>query len=82
MKELAKIESMDNLERWFAQRMAEGNRNKNMLRFALALVDGGMDAMSVRTAVMAFNGKLSNSLSEEEIDNTIMVTVGKRYHSA
>lgn len=82
MKELAKIESMDNLERWFAQRMAEGNRNKNMLRFALALVDGGMDAMAVRQAVMSFNAKLSNSLSEDEIDNTIMVTVGKRYHTA
>lgn len=80
-KEFAAIESMDNLERWFAQRMQEGNRNKHMLRYALALVDGGMDLMGVHQQVLSFNAKLKNSLSEEEITNTIMVTVGKRYHS-
>ena len=74
-----KVESMDNLERWFAQRIAMGNRNKQMIKYALALVDNGMDLMAVSAQVHAFNGKLNNPLSEEEINSTIMVSVAKRY---
>lgn len=73
------LQSLDNLERWFAQKIATGNRNNNMLKFALALVDSGMDVVDVSKAVHAFNEKLDNPLSENEIDNTVMVTVGKRY---
>ena len=72
------VENMDNLERWFAQRMAEGNRNNHMIKFALALVDSGMDLISVSRAVHEFNKKLSNPLSEVELDSSIMVTVAKR----
>lgn len=79
-KEASKeLQSLDNLERWFAQKIASGNRNNNMIKFALALVDSGMDLVSVKTAVHAFNKKLNTPLSEGEIDNTIMVTVAKRY---
>jgi hypothetical protein len=73
------LQSLDNLERWFAQKIAVGNRNSHMLKFALALVDSGMDLVDVSKAVHSFNGKLNTPLSENEIDNTIMVTVGKRY---
>lgn len=74
-----KVESLDNLERWFAQRIASGNRNNQMLKFALALVDSGLDLMSVSKQVHAFNAKLSNQLSETEIDTTIMQSVAKRF---
>lgn len=73
------VASLDNLERWFAQRIASGNRNNQMIKFALALVDGGMNLIEVNKAVHAFNGKLSNPLDEAELDSTVMVTVGKRY---
>ena len=73
------VESLDNLERWFAQRIASGNRNNQMIKYALALVDSGMDLMSVGKQVHAFNQKLNNPLDEEEINNTILVTVSKRY---
>ena len=76
------VESLDNLERWFAQRIASGNRNNQMIKFALALVDSGMDLMSVGKQVHAFNQKLNTPLDEEEIDNTILVTVSKRYSRA
>ncbi len=72
------LESMDNLERWFAQRMAQGNRNSTMIKFALALVDDGMDLISVQRTVHAFNKKLSAPLADDEIDQTVMVTVAKR----
>lgn len=79
MKEL---QSLDNLERWFAHRIASGNRNNQMIKFALALVDSGMDLMEVTNKVHAFNKKLSNPLAKDEIDKTIMVTVAKRYQKS
>ncbi|RUX60180.1 primase C-terminal domain-containing protein [Mesorhizobium sp. M7A.F.Ca.CA.002.12.1.1] len=71
--------SLDNLERWFAGRIASGNRNNQMIKYALALVDSGWELTAVRDQVHAFNKKLSDSMTEQEIDSTIMVTVAKRY---
>jgi hypothetical protein len=73
------VESLDNLERWFAQRIASGNRNNQMIKYALALVDNGMSLFDVSKQVHAFNQKLNNPMDEEEIDNTILVTVAKRF---
>jgi hypothetical protein len=73
------IESLSNLERWFAQRIAQGNRNNNMLKFAMALVDGGLNLMDVEKAVYAFNDKLTPGLPRQEIAGTIMKSVAKRY---
>lgn len=78
-KGLQAVQSLDNLERWFAQRIASGNRNNQMIKYALALVDGGMNLMDVANQVHAFNSKLNTPLDKEEIDNTIMVTVAKRF---
>lgn len=78
--QMEKVVSMDNLERWFAKRMVSGSRNNQMIRFALTLVDGGMDLYDVQKAVMAFNAKLNNPLEEDEIQSTIMQTVAKKYH--
>ena len=74
-----KLESLDNLERWFAQRIAVGNRNDNMAKYAFALVDSGMSLIDVQNAVHSFNKKLNNPLYENEIDGTIIVSVAKRY---
>lgn len=76
--EMKKVESMDNLERWFAQRIASGNRNNQMVKFALTLVDGGMDFYEVQKQVLAFNKKLNNALPVSEIESTIMQTVAKK----
>ena len=76
--EMKKVESMDNLERWFAQRIASGNRNNQMVKFALTLVDGGMDFYEVQKTVLAFNKKLNNPLPITEVEATIMQTVAKK----
>lgn len=78
-KEFQQVQSLDNLERWFAQRIASGNRNNQMLKYALALVDTGMNLMEISQQVHAFNKKLNKPLEENEIDSTIMVTVAKRF---
>lgn len=76
------LENLDNLERWFAQKIAQGNRNNQMIKFALALVDGGMDFLTVQKQVHAFNKKLNDPLPDDEIDQTILVTVAKRFQQA
>lgn len=73
------IESLSNLERWFAQKMAIGNRNNNLLKFAMAFVDSGMTLMEVEKAVYQFNDKLTPPLARNEVASTIMKTVAKRY---
>ncbi len=75
-----KVESLDNLERWFAVRISEqGNRNSNLLKYALALVDNGMNSYEVEKAVHAFNLKLQSPLEADEINRTIMRTVAQRF---
>ena len=75
------LQSLDNLERWFAQRIMSGNRNNNMIKYALALVDSGMGLVDVSKQTHLFNAKMNNPLTSDEIDRTIMVTVAKRYQS-
>jgi hypothetical protein len=75
------VQSLDNLERWFAQRILTGNRNNQLLRYALALVDSGMSLMDVDKQVHSFNAKLNSALPDSEINSTIMVTIAKRYQT-
>lgn len=77
-REFQKIESMDNLERWFAQRIATGNRNNQLLKYALALVDSNMSSQDIESKVKSFNRKLSNPLPESELEATILKTVGQK----
>lgn len=79
-QQFQKVESLDNLERWFAQRIASGNRNNQMIKYAFALVDNGMSLLEVNDQVIAFNNKLNNPLPKDEIENTIMRSVAKRYN--
>jgi len=80
-QQFQQVQSFDNLERWFAQRITSGNRNNQLLRYALALVDSHMTLLDVGKQLHAFNSKLNSPLPENEIDSTIMVTVAKRYQS-
>lgn len=79
MKTQNQLDSLSNLERWFAQRIAVGNRNNNMLKYAMALVDSGMPYSEVEGNVNRFNGSLSNGLSQDELEQSIFITVAKRY---
>jgi hypothetical protein len=75
------LQSLDNLERWFAQRIATGNRNNNMIKYALALVDNGMSLIEVTRQVHAFNQKMNSPLTATEIDSTVLITVAKRFQN-
>lgn len=73
------IESMDNLERWFAQRIAVGNRNQHMIKYALALYDNAYPYADIEKKVLHFNSQLSNKLSEDELRATVLVTVANKF---
>ncbi len=78
-QQFQKVESLDNLERWFATRFASGNRNNQMIKFALALVDNGHSIIEVNKMVHAFNDKMSSPLTKDEIDSTVLKSVAKRF---
>ena len=50
-----------------------------MIKYALALVDNGLSFQEVENHVKGFNKKLSNPLPENELQNTILITVAKKY---
>ena len=78
-KNIVKLENLSNLERWFALRMTEGNRSNELIKYALMLVDGGLEIDEVTNRVLALNDKLENKLPEVEIHSTILVTAYKHY---
>ena len=70
-------QSLTNLERWFYLNTGTGNRSNQLIKYALVLVDNGYSIENVRHAVLSFNERLQDSLPEEEITNTIMVSAIK-----
>lgn len=77
-KRMIDLGNLDNLERWFAQRMGAGNRNNQLLKFAMMLADTGLQYQQILDKVLSFNSKLDNSLPEIEIHSTIMRSVSKK----
>lgn len=77
-KEVSALKSLDSLERWFSHRFVDGQRNQEMIKFALILVDSGMNYQQVEDRVLAFNAKLSNKLDVTELHKTVLVTVARK----
>jgi len=70
-------QSLTNMERWFVQNSNAGNRNNQLIRYALLLVDMGKSHNDVRDGILELNKKLSDKLPTAEIDKTIMVSVSR-----
>lgn len=70
-------QGLNNLERWFINNTGDGNRSNQLIKYAYALVDSGMQLDAIRHSVMALNDKLPNKLNETEIMSTIMVSATK-----
>lgn len=75
---VVRLENLDNLERWFAQRMVNGNRNNQMLRFAMMLVDSHYSYQDIERRVMEFNSKLTDKLPDGELRQSVLVTVARK----
>jgi len=70
-------QSLSNVERWFLGKTGTGNRSNQLIKYALMLVDSGMELESVKNNVMSFNNKLPDKMAEAEILSTIMVSASK-----
>ena len=70
-------QSLDNLERWVINNTGDGNRNNQLLKFAMILVDTGFDFDQTHSRVSGLNEKLPDKLEEAELLGTIMKTVSK-----
>jgi len=77
IKTFEQVKNLSALERWFASNTETGNRSNQLIKFALMLVDNGLIIEDIRDRVLAFNYKLEDSLPENEILHTIMLTVSK-----
>lgn len=75
---LEKLHSLDSMERWFMNQMGPGNRNNNMVKFALALVDSNMLYTEVKERVLHFNSQLQFPLDQRELEETVLKTAAKR----
>lgn len=77
-KEYQAVANLDNIERWFLEKMSVGSRNNHLIRYALALVDSGLSYPEIEGRVLNLNKQIQNPLTEEEIRNTVLVTVAQK----
>jgi hypothetical protein len=70
--------NLDHLERWFLDHMDEGGRNNNLLNFAMMLKDAGMNFDNLKEKVLTLNARSSHPLKEDEINNTVLKSVGQK----
>lgn len=77
-REAIEYENLDRIQRWFIENTGEGNRNKQLYRYAMALVDMGLAYSQVEENLLDFNSKLKDPIAEKEIKNTILTSVAKK----
>lgn len=76
---VADLGNLDHLERWFLGNMDVGNRNNTLLNFAMMLHDAGCDYDDMATKVKHLNEKSISPLSREEVEMTVLKSVGQKY---
>jgi hypothetical protein len=73
-------QNLNGVERWFMLNITSGNRNNQLLKYALMLVDSGYALADIDMKILSLNEKLENPLSNDEIEQTIRKTVAKKYY--
>lgn len=75
---VANLGDLSNIERWFVSSTAQGNRSSQLIKYALCLVDAGMDVSTISAKVLSLNEKLQDKLPDDEVHATILKTVANR----
>jgi hypothetical protein len=75
---VADLGRLDHLERWFLNNMDVGNRNNNLLKFAMMLKDAGASFDVIRGKLHTLNSQSSNPLKKDELDSTILKSVASK----
>jgi len=79
---MQQLANYDNVERWFAERYQQGSRSNMLIRFAYMMHDSGLSLTEAKKAVLRFNKKLANGLDKEEIEDTIFISLERKYEDA
>ena len=70
---------LDHLERWFLSHMDVGNRNNNLLSFAMMLFDAGMKYDELAHKVNNLNEQCASPLKKDEVQATVLKSVAAKY---
>ena len=73
------IGSTVGVERVLLETAVLGNRSHTVLRYALFVADSGYNLKDSKSKVLEFNSKLPEPLPKREIEQTIFVTLKKKY---
>lgn len=76
--QVADLNNLDHLERWFLANMKEGSRNNNLLNFAMMLKDAGADFNTISDKVLVLNKQSPSPLKEEEVHSTVLKSVASK----
>jgi len=78
---VADLGRLDHLERWFLNNMEVGNRNNNLLKFAMMLKDAGASYDEMRGKLKTLNDQSYSPLKNDELESTILKSVAQKYAS-
>lgn len=73
--------SMDKLERFFFNNAEDGNRSNMLIRYGFSLVDAGYDLDTCNLKIGAFNGKIPNPITSDELQKTVLYSTMKKWTS-
>jgi len=76
---IADLGNLDHLERWFLNNMDVGNRNNNLLNFAMMLYDAGANYDELSDKVKHLNDKSVSPLTKEEVEMIVLKSVAQKY---
>ena len=74
------MQDMSGVERWFMMNIGSGNRNNQLLKYGMMLVDSGYSLDDIDTKIHGLNKKLEQPLSDDEIAQTIMRSIHRKHH--
>lgn len=73
-------QDMSGVERWFMSNIGSGNRNNQLLKYGLMLVDSGYNLPDIEMKIDNLNQKLEIPLTDDEIGQTIRKSIHKKYY--
>ena len=71
------LKNLDKVQKFFAKQWS-GGRNNTLLRYAMMLLDTGMDLQEAIDKVRSFNKSFSDPLDETEMNDSVFVSMGKK----
>lgn len=80
-KKQQEVQNMPALEKWLIQDVDKVGRNNTLIKYALVLLDSGKNQEEIEKTVLTFNKKFPIPLPEDEIKNSIFVTIAKKIAS-